>query len=84
VLRRAKGASLDLFAVCDALEAAGGPDTVVFEPEVERALWDLAPILRFGRAERPREDAGDGAVEHVRTFSILDAGVVDAALETLA
>jgi hypothetical protein len=82
VLRRAEGAPLDLFAICDALEAAGGPDTVVFEPEVERTLWDLAPVLTLGRAERPRED-GNGT-EQVRTFTLLDAGLVSAALETLA
>jgi hypothetical protein len=34
---------MNLFALCDALEVDGSP---VFEPEVERALWDLRPLLR--------------------------------------
>jgi hypothetical protein len=32
-----------LFALCDALDTDG---CTVFEPEVERALWDLRPLLR--------------------------------------
>lgn len=39
--------TLELFELCDALEAAGGD--VVFEPAVERALWDLRPILSTTR-----------------------------------
>ncbi len=34
---------LDLFAVCDALEDRGSDQ--VFEPEVERTLWTLAPVV---------------------------------------
>lgn len=38
---------LDLFAVCDRLDRdAGSP---VFEPAVERALWDLEPVLEWSR-----------------------------------
>jgi len=35
-------ASITLLALCDALEVSGG---TVFEPAVERALWDLRPLL---------------------------------------
>jgi len=31
------------FAVCDALEGQGQQN--VFEPAVERAIWDLKPLL---------------------------------------
>ncbi len=72
-------APLDLSAVCDALEATGGEGAGVFEPEVERALWNLAPILTLGRVLREVE----GSVEHIRTFELLDRSVVRAALETL-
>ncbi len=78
VLLASDGTPQDLFAVCDALEAAGGEGTVVFEPEVERALWDLAPVLLLGRASRET----DGTFEQVRTFTLLDADVIRAALET--
>jgi hypothetical protein len=37
---------LSLFAICDRLEEDGSP---VFEPAVERALWDLRPLLRTQR-----------------------------------
>ena len=40
-------APMHLFAVCDALEVAGAS---VFEPAVERALWDLRPLLVWTRA----------------------------------
>ena len=36
-----------LFALCDALESGGGPR--VYEPAVERALWDLQPVLSWSR-----------------------------------
>ena len=39
--RRASPATL--FDLCDTLDAQGPP---VFEPEVERSLWDLRPLLR--------------------------------------
>ena len=39
--RRASPATL--FDLCDQLDAQGPP---VFEPEVERSLWDLRPLLR--------------------------------------
>ena len=37
---------LTLFAICDRLEEDGSQ---VFEPAVERALWDLRPLLRIQR-----------------------------------
>jgi hypothetical protein len=73
---QASGAEVDLFEVCDAVEAAHGGGSV-FEPAVERALWDIAPVLLLGRASRTRE----GLTETVRTFTLLDASVVQAALE---
>lgn len=79
VLLESNGTPQDLFAVCDALEAAGGEGTVVFEPEVERALWDLAPILTLGREAREN----DGTTEQVRTFTLLDMDMTRAALETI-
>lgn len=42
LVRRSQPATL--FALCDALETDGNR---VFEPEVERALWDLRPLLRM-------------------------------------
>ena len=38
-----QASSIDCFSVCDALEANGHES--VFEPAVERALWDLKPLL---------------------------------------
>lgn len=65
VLRHlAKGTAGDLFSICDALEAEGG-DTV-FEPAVERALWDLQPLLSWRREERSDEK---GQPERVRVWS---------------
>ena len=69
-----EGAPLDLFEVCDRLEAQGGDGTVMFEPEVERTLWDLAPVLTLGRSPR--------ATETVRTFMLLDATLIRSAMET--
>ena len=40
--------SLSLFALCEALEAEYGQ--VAFEPAVERALWDLRPLLCVERS----------------------------------
>lgn len=72
----ASGAEVDLFEVCNAVEAARGEGSV-FEPAVERALWDIAPVLLLGRASRAREEL----TETVRTFALLDTSVVYAALE---
>jgi hypothetical protein len=48
------GQPLDLPAICDAVELDGGGP--VFEPAVERAAWDLAPILRSQRMETGGRD----------------------------
>lgn len=53
-----------LFALCDALEADGGDP--VFEPAVERALWDLRPLLQWERTEHETEE---GQTERVRVWS---------------
>ena len=47
-----QASSIDCFSVCDALEANGHES--VFEPAVERALWDLKPLLIEERDEENR------------------------------
>ncbi len=75
-------APLDLFDVCDAIEARRA-NTRVFEPAVERSLWDLAPLLTLGRERR--DAAGqDGAQESVRTFAPLDREILFTAVEQRA
>jgi hypothetical protein len=64
-----------LFAVCDALEASSHGAATVFEPAVERALWDLAPVLLVGRITATY----DGVTEEVRSFAPLDRAVLSAA-----
>jgi len=66
---------LDLFTLCDRLEA--GSNETLFEPAVERALWDLAPILVL---DRVRSASEDGTPEDVRVFSLRDPAPVTAAL----
>jgi hypothetical protein len=70
----------DLFELCDALDSdgqgAGGP---VFEPAVERALWDLAPLIEVARVDRDE----DGGRQSVRTFACPGAELVRAALEVV-
>jgi hypothetical protein len=68
VLRALVAATTDVtvFGLCDALEAAAADGVPRYEPEVERALWDLAPLLHVDRAARGE----DG--EAVRTFHVLD------------
>jgi hypothetical protein len=44
--------AVDCFAVCDALEGKGQQN--VFEPAVERALWDLKPLLIEEREKENR------------------------------
>ena len=39
----------DLFSICDGLESQGGP--ALFEPKVERALWELRPLLTIHRKD---------------------------------
>lgn len=73
-----RSSPLDLFEACDVLEAARGDGAFAFEPAVERALWDLAPLLTLGRDVRETE----GGREQVRTFALLDPTHVRAALET--
>jgi hypothetical protein len=43
---------LDCFSVCDVLEADGQKN--VFEPAVERAIWDLKPLLIEERLQQDR------------------------------
>lgn len=43
----AADAPAHLFVLCDALESGDGPR--VYEPAVERALWDLQPVLTWSR-----------------------------------
>ena len=76
----ADDAPSDLFGLCDALEASAPgatPHPNVFEPAVERALWDLAPVLALGRERRTRDDL----TEEVRTFVPLDRSRLAAAHE---
>jgi hypothetical protein len=74
VLRALGGAdsALHLFAVCDAVEAGGGEP--VFEPAVERTLWDLRPLLSWWRDEVEMED---GPPERVRLWRTFHAGVTE-------
>jgi hypothetical protein len=67
---------VDLFELSDAIEHIRGGGRV-FEPAVERAVWDLAPVLLIGKAMRTREVA----TQSVRTFSLLDPYRIRAALE---
>jgi len=59
-----------LFSLCDTLEA-DGPS--VFEPAVERALWDLRPVLTGARQEQEVE----GTVERVRVWSVFSPSISD-------
>jgi len=61
--------------------AQGG--AAVFEPAVERALWDLAPLLTLGR-ERRSAAGQDGAQEWVRTFAPLSGEILCTAVEQRA
>ena len=68
---------MDLFALCDALEADGAG--TVFEPEVERALWDLEPVLGWSRVEMPADDGAPASKARVwRPFSAALAPAVAA------
>lgn len=66
-------APLHVFAVCDGAELAG---EAVFEPAVERALWDLRPLLAWRRASVEI----DGRSERIRLWSAFHP-VVAAALD---
>ncbi len=70
----------DLFSLCDTLERGSGEADAnagsVFEPAVERALWELAPVLALSREGRTH----DGVTEEARTFAPLDRALVRAAL----
>lgn len=57
-------APLHLFALCDRLEHDGGE--TVFEPAVERALWDLQPVLQW---RREPVEVQPGVTERVRLWS---------------
>ena len=69
---------LPLFDLCDALEASGGDR--VFEPAVERALWDMKPLLTSARVAHQPEP--DGPTEQVRRWAVFSP-VVGQALGTL-
>jgi len=65
----------DLFSVCNALDKAGhGGDESVFEPAVERALWDLRPLLSWSREMRTIEDV----TERVRLWKLFSPAVREA------
>ncbi len=57
-------APLHLFALCAAVETQR--DDTVFEPAIERALWDLRPVLQWHREEVEIEE---GARERVRLWA---------------
>ena len=67
------GEPAHLFTLCDALERQGR-DTV-FEPAVERALWDLRPLLQWTRTEIEDET---GQTERVRVWAPFAAAVAQA------
>ncbi len=75
-------APVDVFDVCDTLDGERADTTAqpVFEPEIERALWDLAPVLAIGREARSH----DGVTEPVRTFALANPVIVTVAREVLA
>jgi hypothetical protein len=57
-----------LFSLCDTLEANGA---AVFEPAVERALWDLRPVLTGTR----QEEEVEGTMERVRIWSVFSPAI---------
>lgn len=57
----ATGEAAHLFQLCDLLDKAGH---AVFEPAVERALWDMRPVLSVTRESREIE----GKTERVRLW----------------
>ena len=65
---------LHLFAACDALESAGGD--IVFEPAVERALWDLQPVLSWSRDEVQLGE--EAPAERVRVWTPFSPALVPA------
>lgn len=60
-----------LFQLCDLLDAAGH---AVFEPAVERALWDMRPVLSVSRERREIE----GKSERVRLWRPFSPAISDA------
>ncbi len=60
-----KGQGMHLFALCDELEQ--GREEPLFEPAVERALWDLQPLLQWTREEMELEE---GTKEKTRLWSV--------------
>ena len=69
----ASGQPIGLFDLCDELERRGG--TPVFEPEVERALWDLRPLLE---AQRSAPSTGADGQEGARAWRIFSPAVAGA------
>jgi hypothetical protein len=66
----------ELFALCNALDADA--EDAVFEPEVERTLWDLRPVLQLKKDEVEVEGRLD-----VRKIWGLYSPAVQTALENL-
>ena len=70
---------LDLFTICDALEEEMPSAERVFEPAVERALWNLRPLLSWRREEREI----NGIKERVLLWSLFHPVVGDALNEAV-
>ena len=70
---------LDLFTICDALEEGMPSVERVFEPAVERALWDLRPLLAWRREEREI----NGIKQRVFLWSLFHPAVGDALNEVV-
>jgi len=79
-LLAAQDEELDLFAICDALEKSAPGKTPVFEPAVERALWDLRPLLAWVRKKREI----DGAKERVLLWKLFHPTVGEVLDEALS
>ena len=67
----ATGEAAHLFQLCDLLDKAGH---AVFEPAVERALWDMRPVLSVTRESREIE----GKTERVRLWRPFSPAISDA------
>lgn len=78
----AQDAPLHLFSLCDALDerAPETDPTPVFEPAVERALWDLRPLLSWRREAIDVE----GSLERVRLWSVFSPAARVAMKEVLS
>jgi hypothetical protein len=70
--------AVPMFTLCDTLEAGDQPR--VFEPAVERALWDLRPLLEWRREER----TVDGNSERLRLWRLFSPTLNSVLTETSA